>query len=261
MKGIVTAIRTLSSLPIPGREARRFSDALVWFPAVGFLLGGIVYLTAVLLSSTFWMDWPEGVAIVCIGLSVLITGGLHLDGVADWADGFWGGNSPQRVLTIMKDTHLGAFGTIALVLILLSKWVAVVKMIELHRLEWIVAAYIVSRAMQVELAVCLPYARREGTAFSYLANANGLHRLTAHILALGVLAILYNFTGLLCFFLAAILIRGFGKWCLKRAGGVTGDLLGAGSELVEVFVLFFSVSVPSELLRYHLFFAGFLQSS
>lgn len=258
MKGIITAIRTLSCLPVPGKDAQEFSDALIWFPVVGFLLGGIVYSITVLLLYIPGMEWPEGIAVVCIGVNIFLTRGLHLDGIADWADGFWGGHSPEKVLTIMKDTYLGTFGTIVLALTLLSKWIGIVEMIELQRLEWIVAAFVIARAMQVELAVCIPYARKEGTASPFLKNARTSHRIIAHGMALVLLAWLYHIPGVLCFFVCFVLNRGFGSWCLKKAGGITGDLLGAGSELMEIFVLFFAVLIPPELLRYRFHFGELL---
>ncbi len=88
MSGIITAFRTLSSLPVPGKDAKDFSDALIWFPTVGLVLGSLVYWVASLINLIPGIQWPEGVAVVCISLGVFFTRGFHLDGIADWADGF-----------------------------------------------------------------------------------------------------------------------------------------------------------------------------
>lgn len=240
MSGLVTALRTLTVLPVPGRDAKDFSSSLYWFPLVGFLLG-LVLAGVVTISEKFTGTvWPEGTAVLLVLLSAVLTRGLHLDGLSDWADGFWGGRDREKILAIMKDPSIGAFGGTALVIFLLAKWVCITKMLYAGKEEWIIGAFIISRSMQVVLASSFPYARPEGgTAESFINNAGPKHRLTAIIL--GELLVLatcgINMSSVFVFAAAWIVTIGFGRWSHRKIGGVTGDILGAVSEITETIVL------------------------
>jgi adenosylcobinamide-GDP ribazoletransferase len=240
---LAAAFRLLSILPVPGRKAPgqevdEMSSALPWFPLAGAGLGGILYGVAALADGLSGGGWPGGVAAAVLLGSVLLTGAFHLDGLADWADGFGGGGDSQKTLAIMKDSRIGVFGAVALVLVLLIKWVLLVRLIESGALIWLVAAYIVSRTMQVELAAWLPYARPEGgTGEAVIQGARPAYRTWALLSALIMLLILGGHTGVLALGAGWAACRGFGWWCKRRVGGVTGDLLGAGSEIVEVLIL------------------------
>ena len=237
MSGLITALRLLSIFPVPGRDAEEMSSALPWFPLTGAILGGVLYGLALLADGWSGGGWPNGVAAAVLLGGVVITGALHLDGLADWADSF-GGKNKQAALAIMKDSRTGAFGVIALVLVLLVKWVSLVRLIESDAFVWIVVAYIVSRTMQVELAVSLPYARAEGgTGASIVQGARRSHRIWALISALIMLVVLGGQAGVLALGAGWAVCRGFGWWCRRRLGGMTGDLLGAGSEIVETLIL------------------------
>ena len=117
--GLVTAMRTLTVLPWPGRDADSPAAALPWFPLVGAIIGSIVYLVIMLLGTR--LLWADGGAALALVVGVVITGGLHLDGLADAVDGWRGGRTRERRLEIMKDPHLGAFGSIGLFLVLFIK--------------------------------------------------------------------------------------------------------------------------------------------
>ncbi len=237
LQGFVSAIRTLSILPAPGREAERMSDALPWFPLVGCLLG-VMLMGLARAFSLVPGGWSEGAAGAVLVGGVLLTRGFHLDGLADWADGFGGGRNREQILAIMKDSHVGAFGVMALVLVLLSKWVAFSHLIEMGSFHWIVSACIVSRTTLVELAVCLPYARPgSGTAKPFVDDARSYHRVWSLILALLLLLAVSGPAGAVVLTGGWIASRFLGFWFLRRVGGVTGDLLGACCELIETGLL------------------------
>ncbi len=244
MNGLITALRLLSILPAPGQDAKEMSSALPWFPLTGAILGGALYGLALLADGWSGGGWPNGVAAAVLLGGVVLTGALHLDGLADWADSF-GGQNKQAALEIMKDSRTGTFGVIALIIILLIKWISLVRLIEADAFVWIIAACIVSRTMQVELAVYLPYARAEGgTGASIVQGARRSHRIWALLSALIMLAVLGGQAGVLGLGAGWAACRGFGWWCRRRLGGVTGDLLGAGSEIVETLILvIFSLAV------------------
>lgn len=237
-RGLVTALRTLTILPIPGNEAPRAADAVPWFPVVGAIIGIITWALIAALGQYF--DWPNGLALIGILISVFITRGIHLDGLADWADAFWGGWNRERMLAIMKDSALGTFGTIALILVLLAKWCSIAAIIDNGSLHWLIVAAIVSRATQTDLAIQHDYARPEGgTAANFITGATKAQWNPAAISTLALVTIFGGFAlrPIIVALLTLLIGRGFGRICRNRVGGMTGDLLGAASEITETSFL------------------------
>jgi adenosylcobinamide-GDP ribazoletransferase len=238
-RGFTTAMRTLTVIPMQGEEADSPGAALPWFPAVGFVLAVLLYLTITIVRAIAG-DWSEAPALAAVVAQTILTGGLHLDGLADWADGFWGSRNRDRTLAIMKDSRIGAFGAMALCLVLLGKWLCIAHLITHDAIGWVFAALMLARAVQVYLATSLPYARPGGgTAAGIVEAANDRALWIALASALGA-SILLGLGWEACLALIAALIaaRGFAAWCRRRVGGITGDLLGAANELTELLVLF-----------------------
>jgi len=236
--GLVTAIRTLTILPCPGEEAEEQTAALPWFPTVGAALGILIWVALAALQQL--TDWPTGLAVVAVGMGILLTRGLHLDGLADWADGFWGGWNRERILAIMKDASLGTFGTVALILILLAKWCSIVALIENAAMQWIILAMIASRAVQVDLAVTQHYARPEGgTGAAFITGTSRTQWIPAAWTALLLVVVCGGFAWRPLAALAAAIGLGrcLGNWSRRKIGGITGDILGAASEITETMVL------------------------
>lgn len=238
LRGLVTAVRTLTVLPFPGRDAGNPADSLPWFPLVGAALGAALYGAARLCGMLPDDGRPElaGLAVALGG--AMLTRGLHLDGLADWADGFGGGRDRESTLAIMKDPHTGAFGVIAVAGALLAKFAAAARLADSGTALWILAALVASRTVQVDLACAMPYARTEGgKAGPFVAGARPVHRVLAVVAALAVLAGALGPAGVLALAGALLIGRIFGAWCQRRVGGITGDLLGAASEIVETALL------------------------
>ncbi len=241
LRGLVTAVRTLSIMPIPGRDADNMASSLPWFPIVGGILGVLLYgfcLLAELVGlNTGLTVWPEGVAFLVVAMGAILTRGIHLDGLADWADGFASITKKERTLEIMKDSRVGTFGVLALIAVFFAKWIAVTRMVGNGSTLWLIAAYVVSRTIQVELAYSLPYARASGgTGASFVNGALLRHRLGAWLIAVALLAAIgpYGPVALVPGIAAALVLW---YWFRRRLGGVTGDLLGASSEIVETLLL------------------------
>ena len=239
LSGLVTAVRTLMTLRVPGKDAEDFASALPWFPLAGGMLGAV--LCGAAWCACAWLRWPEAGAVLVLVLGFLLTGGLHADGLADAADGLLGTRDREKSLRIMKDPTIGAFGAVALICVFLTKWVCLVRLLEHGRGAWIMIAYIVSRTVQVDLAVSQPYARAEGgTAAGFVRGATVRHVVGALAMAVILLWPLpCGGLALAALLLGLLLERWFGIRCLRRLGGVTGDLLGACSELIETAVLAF----------------------
>jgi len=238
LRGLVTAMRTLTILPVPGREADGMADALPWFPLAGGLTGLLVYG----LSRGIGLvsgDWAGGAAATALVAGVLLTRGFHLDGLADWADGFGGGRDRAHTLAIMKDSRVGSFGVLAVLVVLLLKYVALLRLAGTGALHLIVPVFIVSRTVPVDLSVRLPYARPEGgTAAPFVEGARPFHRTAALLAALVLLLALSGWRGWVLLAVGMAASRLLGSWFRRRVGGVTGDLLGAACELVETGLLF-----------------------
>ena len=236
MRGFISAIRTLTIIPIPGKAEDDFSAALSWFPLVGFFIGSLLFGLAWIWLRISWLHWPEGNALLLVLFQIILTRGLHLDGLADWADS-WGGRDRRQRLAIMKDSRIGSFGVLALVAVLLAKFIFFLRLINSGTFVWVVLISGVSRALLVTLLVGLPYARPEpgmgqpfvaGVSFKRLLYAN-LFLLPA-IFYFGVIGLALWLVG----WAAIMLLKTRFK---KTFGGITGDLLGASNELLETLLL------------------------
>lgn len=232
LNSFVSAMRTLTAIPVPGTDCKKYEDSLYTFPLVGALLGGLLWLVA---ETDQWLPQLVTAAFMVLA-QTLLTRGFHLDGIADTADGFGGGYTKERSLEIMKDSTVGAFGGIAISLTLLLKFVLFYSLISINHTEVIFAAMVISRTAQVFQCVTLPYARPNGTAAAAVKNANQTHLTVALLLGAALLLISKPASlwllpiGLLAAFL-------WGLYCRKRVDGITGDLLGATNEIVEIAVL------------------------
>ena len=237
MKGIgmASAFRTLTVLPFPGKECGHLETTLYWFPLVGLVLGGLVFGMA-------WLLLPMGYpllsgALVCCALAFL-TRAFHLDGLADTADGFGGGWTKERRLEIMKDSHTGAFGVVAVVCVLLVKGIALGGMASESGLAWILTIPLLSRALIVFQTVVNPYARPQGGTAAALVNGAKVRHLLAIVMQVALFSWVISShiplidmgivlgVGLLMTSMVALTSR-------RMIGGVTGDVLGATCELSE----------------------------
>ena len=235
--GLITAVRTLTVLRVPGRDADSMASTLPWFPLVGGLISAFIGAVVWLLRDLF--AWPEGAAVFAVAISALLTGGLHLDGFADTIDGWRGGKTRERRLEIMKDSRIGAMGAVGLVLVLLMQYVALARLAGVPRGLWLLPlAYILSRLAMTQLAVSLPYARAEGgTAELFVKGARGWHFIAALMLATVLCGAVGRVVGLLAVIFSVLLTLGLRRWMRIVFGGVTGDLLGFACVVVETVLL------------------------
>lgn len=245
LRGFSSALRTITIIPFFGKDTSDFATSLYWFPVIGIILGGLIYTPLYYYQQFIGNFWPELCAFIIIAYSIFITRGFHLDGVADWADGFWGGHTRERVLEIMKDSLLGTFGVLALISLILFKWILLVKIVEMDLILFLVASFTISRCCQVELATTYSYARSNGTAASIVKNSNCTHRLVGLLLGAAICFVIYQTNGLILLALGFIFTHIFAYWCKKRINGITGDLIGACSELTELVVLSAAIVLQS----------------
>ncbi|MDQ2064988.1 adenosylcobinamide-GDP ribazoletransferase [Xinfangfangia sp. CPCC 101601] len=225
---VFSAMALLTRLPVPGHRPMGAESAWAW-PLVGALLGG---LAAFLASALRWMDVPAGpTAAVVLAFLALLTGALHEDGLSDAADGLLGGRDRARRLEIMKDSRIGSYGALALVLVMLCSWAALAALIGTGA-HWpaLIAAAALSRAGMVVVMHLLPNARPSG-----YSAATGRPSAQGAALAVGLaalLALILLGSAALAAILAASLTSALLAMAAQRMiGGQTGDILGASQQL------------------------------
>jgi adenosylcobinamide-GDP ribazoletransferase len=238
MHRLALAFQFLTILPWPRPEVRRPEDlggSMAFYPLVGAVLGSClvgVYLAG---SEVF----PDGVLRpALVVLLVGLTGGLHLDGLADVCDGFYAGKTKGEVLSIMKDPHLGTMAVVGVVSALLLKTVLLSHLPAAMLGSALLIFPAVSRGGMVWGTWMAPYARPEGgTGKTFSLTLRGRHVWTATIL-LGAWAMLVaGWPAVILLLLTAGATKLFVGYCGRRIGGMTGDTLGALNELLELLTL------------------------
>jgi adenosylcobinamide-GDP ribazoletransferase len=238
---IALSAALLTTLPVPharfGRGA--FGAASALFPLVGLALGAMLGGAGMLLDRIL----PPGpvAALLLVG-GVLLTGGLHLDGVMDSADGVFGGRTPARRLEIMRDSRVGAYGVLAGVLPLLLQYACLAELTGTARLVALVVAMAVARwAMAVALAL-FPPARAEGLGATFRTGGAwwGLALASAVALATSAATGAVGAAGLLAAVVVALI---GGRFFTARLGGLTGDAYGALAVATESLVYLAAVGL------------------
>jgi len=214
-----------------GASGERLGRA--YFPAVGALLGllaGVVFVLAAAATT------PLVAAVAATAVLAVLTGALHLDGLADAADGLFGGGDVPRRLEVMRDSRVGSFGLVAVVLVLLGDVAALAAMTPVRALLALVIAGAVSRWALLVMIAAVPYVRHTGLGIA----AGGPHR--RFDLGLGsaitVIPCLLDWrralASLLVVLLIVVVVGSIARW---RIGGATGDVYGATTELSQLGAL------------------------
>ncbi|HEB50939.1 MAG TPA: adenosylcobinamide-GDP ribazoletransferase [Desulfobulbus sp.] len=237
MHSFVAALRFLTILPIPGAMGTESGDLAAstpCFPLVGLLIG----LCSVPAAWLFVALLPPAVAALpIITLLFAFSGGLHLDGLADTADGLFSARPREEMLAIMRDSRIGAMGVIALVILLLLKAASLASMDPDRLLAAVLLMPVAGRCAILVMMAVLPYARPEGGLGTLFYTRRS--RLTGlwggvFFLACSVLAAGPGGLAVAAFTLLVLLV--FALFLKKRLGGATGDTLGASCELAELCV-------------------------
>jgi adenosylcobinamide-GDP ribazoletransferase len=223
------------------QSAERIANAAWAFPVVGLIVGLIGALVYVLAHRLGVPAWPA--AALSVAATLLVTGALHEDGLADTADGFGGGESRQSKLDIMRDSRTGAYGVCALVLALLLRAGALASFADAHAVVWaLIASHCAARAAMVMLMWLLPPARSDGLSFAAGGPPSQSVAAGAVIALIVLLFCLHPARG---FIAALILIAAVAlmAWLTTRQiEGQTGDVLGATEQVSEIAVLLVAVA-------------------
>lgn len=235
MKGLLAAVRFLTVLPLPGGWGTGEADlarSAPFFPVVGLLIGAAAGAAAAGLART--LPTPLAGAIMVTALAA-VSGGLHLDGLADTADGFLGSRRRERVLEIMKDSRIGTMGAFAVVSVLLLKVTALGTVPRGAFWRTVLLMPLAGRCALVIAMGLLPYARPGGGLGSvFCRQRSPLEGLWAAAL-LGLAGWFVSRAAGLAAAIASIVVTlAFAGYTYLRVGGATGDTLGATCEIAEV---------------------------
>jgi adenosylcobinamide-GDP ribazoletransferase len=226
VRSLLAAVGFLTRIPVGGRHDVATGIAL--FPVVGAAVGAAVGGTAYGLASVVP---PLAAAAIALALGALVTGALHLDGLADSADAL-GTRSREAALAVMRDHATGAYGTIALVLDLLAKAAALAALAGRSRVVLeALAAGALSRAVPVVLGLALPGVRADGAGAAFRVTP------AAACIAVALAAAATVPVDPVLLAVAAGVALVLGAWTRHRLGGRTGDTLGAATELAETAAL------------------------
>jgi adenosylcobinamide-GDP ribazoletransferase len=230
------AIGLLTRLPVPvGDNSPRGAGAAWSWPVAGGIVGataGLVAATGVALGLSAGLC-----AALALGTQAVVTGAMHEDGLADTVDGFWGGWTTERRLAIMKDSHIGSYGVMALILVTLARWTALVTLISGGAgLALLVGVAALSRAPMAFVQFALPNARANG-----LSHSVGRPDRQTALFGLAI-AILIALPGLGAAVVPAAIVVGLVTFAIAliaraKIGGQTGDVLGSVQQLSELAVL------------------------
>ncbi|EJZ57305.1 cobalamin 5''-phosphate synthase/cobalamin synthase [Pseudomonas fluorescens R124] len=231
------ALQFLSSLPIrlPGMpEPEQLGRSLLFYPLVGLLFGVILWLLNLALAGAPLLLH----AALLLTVWVLLSGALHLDGLADSADAWLGGfGDRERTLTIMKDPRSGPIAVVTLVLVLLLKFCALLALIEQGHALMLLIVPLLGRAALLGLFLTTPYVRAGGLGQAladHLPRRAGWWVLGASALACLLIAGVTAIVALVVAFVGFVWLR---QVMMRRLGGTTGDTAGALLELLEMAVL------------------------
>jgi adenosylcobinamide-GDP ribazoletransferase len=237
MSSFLLAVQFLTTLPL---KIINFSDkkmawALVYFPLVGLFLGSILLGLNTLLSSLGISSAVVNIILVIV--LIILTGGMHLDGLADTADAFLSGKAKKEMLEIMRDSHIGVMGVLALISIILLKVGLLSSLNVAAKPAALMLMCILSRWSVVLIIYLFPYARQEGKAKLFIQGMNFKIFILSTITVIICSFWVWQIQGLIALFIVVLSAYVIGKFVSRKIGGATGDTLGATIELMEIATL------------------------
>lgn len=231
---LAEALALLTRLSVPSHGPRGAAAAWAW-PLAGLV---VALACGVVASVLIWLGVPAVLAAgLVLGVQIAVTGGLHEDGIADTADGFWGGATPDRRLEIMKDSRIGSYGVTALILSIGLRWVALSQLFAADLVfAPLIASAVLSRGAMAVLMAALPNARAGGLS-THVGRPRRETVLLATILAVGFALPVSGWSALTAVVWITFAVVGLAAVARAKIGGQTGDVLGATQQVAELTTL------------------------
>lgn len=227
----LSALRLLTRLPLPASDAIPGPKAAWAWPVAGAVVGGLATLVGVLAL-------PLGASVAAalvLGAQAMMTGAMHEDGLADTFDGLWGGWDRARRLEIMKDSHIGTYGVMALLIVGLIRWSAVAALLVSGTWWAVIVVGVLSRAPMPALMALMPNARGAGLSQS-VGRVPRLAAVAAAFIGIGA-ALPLGIAGAAAVLAVVVVVAGLAAIARAKIGGQTGDILGASQQLAEAAAL------------------------
>lgn len=237
MRSLITAIRFLTILPVPGKGLDgpdALGRAAAWFPVVGLALGVLLAGLDRVLS---WMFPPLLSALLVLTVWKLVTGGIHLDGLADCLDGL-GVRDPDRRLAVMRDSRIGAFGALGLILLLLLALAALAELTpELRRTSFTLAPLVGRYAPPLLARIFPPASPDSGYGAAFMRVVSRPAVASGGVFVAVAAGVVFGLRGELAAAVGLGAALAAGSLFSRRLRGLTGDGLGAAVEIAELGVL------------------------
>jgi adenosylcobinamide-GDP ribazoletransferase len=232
--GLAISFLTLLPMSIDSAEDSDVAASMAWFPLIGLLMG----IAFAIEDRVLAFPLPHAIRSAIIVLSMtMLTGAVHLDGLADTADALGAGFDRTRALEILRDSRIGAFGAVALFFALALKLVAIETVFGRPRLAMLVLAPMLSRWAMVAVSYKLDYLRSAGAGSAMLGRGHGRNLVIASIISIPAIFVFFM-RKVIEAYVAAMIAAFVLRWLYRRwLGGITGDLIGACGEIVEVLAM------------------------
>lgn len=247
MKELFLALQFLTIIPVKVNpfgaaqklprtdDENKLAASMIFFPLVGCLIGLI--LAGIQSLSSFLGFKAIPAAIIVIIAMTILTGGIHLDGLADTSDAFLSHKNKEDLLRIMRDPHIGTMGVLSVISALLLKIALLSSINPSLKISALLLMCALSRWSLICALYFFPYARREGKARAFKEKINPKIYLLATLITLAIAKGLWKSPGLLTFATVGLSAYALGRFFKKHIGGITGDTLGAINEISEIIVL------------------------
>jgi adenosylcobinamide-GDP ribazoletransferase len=250
MRRYLIALQFLTILPVPSPKQCESDDlgrSTAWFPLVGLTIGGLLLLADLALAPLFPRHLTDA---LLIALLALITGALHLDGLADVYDGLAARGNKERFLAVMKDSRVGAVGVVGLVLLLLLKYAALLAVPIYLKHTTLLLFPLLSRFTQVLVMTNARAARSEGLGACFLSGITPAQRSLAAASTIPLAWLFGHSAGILALCLTALWGFASKHYFTRRLGGINGDIVGFSSEIAELLALLTLTATTTSLTRY-----------
>lgn len=233
---LIQALQFLTIIRIKNMDVdeKKLANSIIYFPVIGLGLGLVLVVANIILSKTF----PSTItSAILVSLLAILTGGLHLDGLADTFDAIGSGKNKEQMLKVMRDSNIGSIGAMSLILIIILK----ITMLSafMSRNQALISMLVLGRWSMVLPMFLFKYAHEdEGKAKIFIEGTNLKKVILSSAFTLVIILLVLKFKGLNLFIVTGFFSLIFAWFLSKKIGGITGDTLGAINEITEVLTLF-----------------------
>lgn len=244
MKRFSLALQFLTIFPVKVSsdiKEKDFGASLLYFPIIGLLIG--ILLSLILFLFSFLPNLVLSALILIVAITV--TGVIHLDGFADTCDGFYGNKPKEEILRIMRDSRIGVMGVVGIISLLILKYSLIASIPRDLLWKSLIMMTAFSRWSQGLACLISRYARREGKAKFFIEYTRKKDIIIGALFIFGLFLFLARLKGTLIFIASFLPTLLFIEYVKRKIGGMTGDTIGATSEIAEVSTLFFVLAFSS----------------